>query len=86
MLLDDSSIFFGEADIHVCKLLHSVFENPKLLAIAAKNDSEASQLKKLDYSLCNHFYRDVTSDVKLEKDLFRFITELLKVTILVAFI
>lgn len=79
--MDDPYEVLGEVHFNTKKLLNRLFENPKIFAIVAKNEIDPSRLKTLDYSLCNHFYQCPTEDAKLEKDLLRFITELLKVHI-----
>ena len=77
--MEDPYEVLGEAHFNIKKLLNRLFENPKILAVVAKNEVDPSNLKRLDYSLCNHFYHCPTEDAILEKDLLRFITELLKV-------
>ena len=77
--MTDNLYVLGEADYNIKRLLYRVFENPKILATVAKNDADGAKLKMLDYSLCNHFYQSPTEDVRLEKDLLRFMTEMLKV-------
>ena len=71
----------GDAHDNIKKMMFQLFENPKILAVVAKNESDISKLKTLDASLCNHFYHSPTEDPKLETNLLRFITELVKVNL-----
>lgn len=79
MLIEEPYDILGDAHFEVKKLLNRLFENPKLLATALSNDPDSSKLKLLEATLCNHFFLSPTEDPKIEKDLLRFITELLKV-------
>lgn len=78
--MSDSFQVLGEADYNIKRMLFKIFENPKIIATIAKNDADAATLRQLDYSLCNHFFQSPTEDAKLEKNLLRFMTEILRVT------